>query len=50
MENFPQSFEPVDSDSILEAFCKLKKKVNEINENTLVVEVEEENLIFTKGV
>lgn len=36
MENFPQSFEPVGSDSILEQFIQLKNKIQNILTNEIV--------------
>ena len=39
MANFPQSFEPVNSDSILEQFLQLKGNVNKVN--TAMVDVEQ---------
>ena len=38
MANFPQSFEPVNSDSILEQFLQLKNNVNRVNESMVNVE------------
>ena len=38
MANFPQSFEPVNSDSILEQFLQLKGNVNKVNESMVEVE------------
>ena len=38
MSNFPQSFEPVNSDSILEQFLQLKGNVNKVNESMVEVE------------
>lgn len=38
MANFPQSFEPVNSDSILEQFLQLKGNVNRVNEAMVNVE------------
>lgn len=38
MANFPQSFEPVNSDSILEQFLQLKNNVNRVNTGMVNVE------------
>ena len=40
MQNFPQSFEPVSSDSILEEFLQLKRNVNEVNDGMVQVQTD----------